>query len=82
MKKLFFLLMVIFAGWKFNSSSGQVSLGHSILAGEVPYQENFSSSANLKFGDYTITKFSIKAKVLSNKKIITLVEKRTYVQLI
>jgi hypothetical protein len=55
---------------KFYSNTGQLSLGPSILAGEVPHQENFSSSANLKFGEYIITKlakFSIKAKVLSKK---------------
>ncbi|MFT4994245.1 MAG: hypothetical protein ACI965_001268 [Paraglaciecola sp.] len=70
MKKIFFLLLIIGAGWKFYKQSGQVSLGPGVLASEAPHQESIGSSVSRRIDDYTITvlaKFRIKAKVLSKE---------------
>ena len=70
MKKIFFLLVMIGATWKFYNHSGQVTLGPGVMVSEVPQQERIDSSVSYSIDDYSIAgvaKFSIKAKVLSRK---------------
>jgi hypothetical protein len=70
MKKIFFLLLVIGAGWKLYNHSGKTTLGPGIFAPSIPLQEKISSSATHQIDGYSIKElatFSIKAKVLAKK---------------
>jgi hypothetical protein len=70
MKIIFFILLVIGAGWQFYSGGGQVILGPGVMVEEEPYQVSIGSPASHRIDDYIITEFaefSIKAKVLSRE---------------
>ena len=70
MKKILFLLLIIGAGWKFYTYTGQVELGPGVMAAAAPQQKNLGSPVSHRVDEYTITeiaKFDIKAKVLSKK---------------
>ena len=75
MKKILFLLLLIYGGWGlYNCSSGQVSMRPGVMVSETPRQENIDSPASFRINEYTITeiaKFDIKAKVLSKKNYRT-----------
>jgi len=74
MKKIFFLLVLLGAGWKVYNYSGQVTLGPGVLARDAPQQENGKSFIRHRIDGYNITglaKFRIKAKVLSKKNYYT-----------
>jgi hypothetical protein len=70
MKIIFFILLVMGAGWQFYSGGGQVILGPGVMVEEEPYQVSIGSPASHRIDDYIITEFaefSIKAKVLSRE---------------
>jgi hypothetical protein len=70
MKKVFYILLILFVLWKLYSNSDQVILGPGVMVTETPYQVITDTSIIKIYEDYTVTelaKFRIKAKILSKK---------------
>ena len=71
MKKIIYILLVIFVLWFVFLRDNQVSLGPGVLAPNPPEQVKITSPKSFSFKEYTITplaNFHIEAKVLSKEK--------------
>ncbi len=74
MKRIFILLLIAGAAWKFYYYADSVSLGPGVMAGEAPQQEAIEPSISHQLDDYIINEvatFSLKAKVLAKKNYYT-----------
>ena len=67
MKRIIFVLLVIYGSWSLYNRVGQVQLGPGVMAYSVPQQESIDPPVRHRFNQYDITQlatFAIKAKVL------------------
>jgi len=73
MKKLFFIALLIGAGWQVAQSPARITLGPGVLAKDPPAQDEFVSLQKFQLDGYEIiptARFDIKAKVLGSKRYI------------